>query len=280
MTKDKIEDVLKDVKEEKLLIEFSEFLEKWNSVSEDERIEKIKLLKNVWNEKRKLPHNIEKITLPAKSGKWLHPKLLIFSKEYKPTHNLENIAQRGLCDIAWLEFLDPRLIDKVSEEEKEIWKDFLRDIGVEKILEDRGKRRQLAERIAVLTVKYYEENKRKRKIKELGASEKLGYDIISLPDTEEITGIYIESLIGNQLERFIEVKGSTSSEPSITLTSNEWRILLEKKEKYYIYLITDTLANPKINIINSKKMLELQEFLKYTITPSKWKDVVETIDIL
>jgi len=95
--------------------------------------------------------------------------------------------------------------------------------------------------------------------KELGESEKLGYDIESKSGSEE---------------RFIEVKGASDSSCDIFLTVNELRVLRHKRDKYFIYVVRDVLRTPILHSIQGDKLLKIED-TKIIIPFNKWKDVTD-----
>lgn len=99
--------------------------------------------------------------------------------------------------------------------------------------------KDISEEIAVLKALQYE--KKHERIAQSVESEDLGYDLKSNSKTAE--------------ERFIEVKGLKKlEEGKITLTPNEIWNCMEKKDRYFVYLVTNTLQDPTLNIIQGDKI--------------------------
>jgi len=96
-------------------------------------------------------------------------------------------------------------------------------------------------------------------LKELGESEKLGYDIESKSENEE---------------RCIEVKGTNDSSYDIFLTVNEFRTLRDKQDKYFIYVVINALRNPTLYSSQGNKLLQIGD-VKVIMPFSKWKDVID-----
>jgi hypothetical protein len=118
-----------------------------------------------------------------------------------------------------------------------------------------SEKNRIVQRIAVLTALEYERRNR-RLPRELGESEKSGYDIESKSESEE---------------RYIEVKGASDSFHDIFLTVNEFRVLRDKKDKYFVYVITDALREPFLHSSRGIKLLEITD-TKIIIPFNKWSD--------
>jgi len=163
-----------------------------------------------------------------------------------------------LLDLS-LNFVSPEFVENNSDNEIRKWRKFFEELGVDKVLETEkngGKKEKIVQRIAILTTLQYEKSK-ERKPKELGESEKRGYDIESKSENEE---------------RCIEVKGTSDSSYDIFLTVNEFRTLRDKQDKYFIYVVTDVLRNPILYVIQGDKLLKIED-IKIIIPFSKWKDI-------
>jgi hypothetical protein len=255
LTEDDIKRVLQDQETAELTPE------KWENLSELEKIEKIKHLKNLWSTKYLSLNYYNFLTLKTKTGKWLEPNKLVFPKEYKPEHhNIENLIEKKLLDEN-LEFVSPEFIEGESDDEIRKWRKFFEELGVDKILkstEDGGKKEKIVQRIAILTSLKYE-RERNREPKELGESEKMGYDIESKSENGE---------------RYIEVKGSSASSFDIFLTVNEVRTLKDKEDRYFIYVVINALRNPILYICQGNKLLEIDD-VKVIMPFSKWKNIIE-----
>ena len=230
--------------------------EKWEQLPESEKIEKIKRLKNLWSTKRFSLENYKFFTLKTKTGEWLEPHSLVFPKEYKPMHNIEILVEKGLLDVS-LQFVSSEFIENDIDYEIGKWHEFFKTLGVdEKIGPEKNK--IIVQRIAILTSLNYE-TERKRKPRELGESEKLGYDIESKSENEE---------------RFIEVKGTSKPSDDIFLTVNEFRTLRDKKDKYFIYVVVNALQKPTLYSFQGDKLLQIND-VKIIIPYSKWKNVID-----
>lgn len=256
--KDLTEDDIKKALKEQEAIELTP--EKWEQLSETEKVDKIKHLKNLWETKYLSVQEYNFLTLKSKTGDWIKPENLVFSKEYNAEHNIENLTERKLLDLP-LKFVSPEFIEDNIEDEIRRWRKFFEELGVDKILESEkkaGKGEKIVQRIAVLTALKYETEK-KMVPKELGESEKLGYDIESKSGSEE---------------RFIEVKGTSDSSYDIFLTVNEFRVLRHKRDKYFIYVVSDALRTPILHSIQGDKLLKIED-TKIIIPFNKWKDIID-----
>jgi len=257
--KELTEDDIKKVLKEQETVELTP--EKWEHLSESEKIEKIKHLKKLWSTTKYLSlEDYNFLTLKTKTGEWLKPENLVFSKEYKPDHSIEILVEKGLLDVS-LQFVSPEFIENDSDDEIRKWQSFFEKLGVDKILKSEkegGKKEKIVQRIAILTSLKYE-TERKRNPKELGESEKLGYDIESKSENEE---------------RCIEVKGTSDSSYDIFLTVNEFRTLRDKQNKYFIYVVINALRNPILYSTQGNELLQIKD-IKVIMPFSKWKDVID-----
>jgi hypothetical protein len=237
--------------------------EKWEQLSETEKIDKIKYLKNLWDTKYLSIGDYDFLTLKSKIGEWEKPESLVFSKEYKPEHNIEDLLTgKGLLDIP-LNFVSPEFIGVDSDDDIRKWRKYFEELGVDKVLKsekDGGKEEKIVQRIAVLTTLRYEE-KKEREAKELGESEKLGYDVESKSEGEQ---------------RCIEVKGTSKSSLDIFLTANEFKTLRNKEDKYFIYVVADVLRSPVLYVTQGDRLLQIED-IKIIIPFNKWEDFTDDV---
>jgi hypothetical protein len=204
------------------------------------------------------------ITLKSKDGEWREANHLVFSKKYIPDHNLEVLAGEGLIDLP-LKFMDESYIEGATTEEIRKWKDFFRQLGVDTYVEkdkkEGGRKEDVVQRIGVLLALNHEK-KHNRNPRELGESEKPGYDILSEGDNQEW---------------FIEVK-STSKQSAfdIFLTVNELSALRRFPDRYAIYAVTSALKSPQLHILRGEILLQLIEReIKITIPYNLWQQNIE-----
>jgi hypothetical protein len=232
------EDDIRDVLKKQDTIGLNE--EIWNALSDEDKIDKIRYIKNLWLNKYISLENYNFITLKSKSGNWLRPSELILSSEYKPDHIIEVLSCKGLLDLL-VDFVDPIFAQNQVDKEIENWQRFFKELGVDTILDDENneKHKDIVERIAVLTSIEYE-RKNGRLPKEL--SEEPGYDIESLNDNEI---------------RYIEAKGASKPSRDIFLTANEYRALCDKNGEYFVYFVTNVFKDPTLNVTIGIKLLEI-----------------------
>jgi len=251
------EDDIKKVLKEQETVELTP--EKWEQLSDLEKIEKIKHLKNLWSTKYLSLENYNFLTLKTKTktetGEWLKPQSLVFPKEYKPEHSIEILVEKGLLDVP-LKFVSPEFIEDGSDDEIRKWRKFFEELGVDEIVD--SEKNKIVQRIAILSALQYEKAK-KREPKELGESEKLGYDIESKSENDV---------------RYIEVKGTSESSYDIFLTVNEFKTLRDKQDKYFIYVVIDALRNPILYGTQGDRLLQIED-VKIIIPFSKWKDIID-----
>ena len=227
----------------------------WPSLSDSGRIEKIKLCKDLWQRRQIEIKDLGFLTLKTKSGKWLPPAEVVLSKEYKPGHIAEALVEKGLLDLP-MEFLSPDLVSGADDREIVKWREFLIELGVDERLNK--EKQHLAQRIGIKTALRFEQE-RQRKARELGESEKRGYDIVS----------YFPSG-----ERHIEVKGSSEPSPRIPLTKKEFETLQSEQDEYFVYVVEAALTNPRLYVIKGSELLGAV-FAFITIESRQWKPLKE-----
>lgn len=235
---------------------------KWMEISEKEKGEEIKEIKKLWARRFISLEGYNFLTLKSKDGEWVKPEKLVFSEEYKPEHSIEMLVKKGLIDWS-LKFVCTEFIEDCINEDDKIrkWRRFFKELGVDKIVETKkegGKKEEIIQRIGILTSLRYEKEK-EREPRELGESEKPGYDIETKSKGDE---------------RFIEVKGTSDTSPEIFLTVNEFRALRNKKEKYFIYVVLDALRKPILYITQGDKLLGIED-VKVIIPFNKWKNLID-----
>jgi len=95
--------------------------------------------------------------------------------------------------------------------------------------------------------------------------ENLGFDIRSRGDGET---------------RYIEVK-ARAAEGKIALTPNEWMVAHRFGDNYWLYIITNALANPRLHIIQNPaaqlKAVEEVEIVRYLVEKDEWKRVAKEV---
>lgn len=86
-------------------------------------------------------------------------------------------------------------------------------------------------------------------------------------------GYDIKTIDKNSNEfRLIEAKGSTSSQPVINITANEFSTLTQKQNSY-VYVISDALLDPLIHIIKGADLLKPKKDMRFSY--GDWKKVEE-----
>lgn len=263
------EEYIKNILKEQEALELDE--EKWEHLPEDKKIEKIRHLKDLWVSRYLSLEQYHFLTLKSKSGKWIKPKELIFSKEYKAEHNLEIIsAEKKLYD-APLEFVSAEFIHNESEDGVAKWSRFFEELGVDKKLEDKNFVKNVVQRIGILTALKYEASHGRISSRELSRSEETGgYDIKQFPEESEEEG---EGFIQSE-ERYIEVKGNKKPNPNILITTKQIKTLQNKREKYFVYVVKDALRYPTLCVTRGDKLLSITD-INIIIPFSKWSSAAE-----
>lgn len=233
----------------------------WESLSEEERIEKVQEMEKLRSEYTWMspededwPFQYDFLTLKSKTGEWEKPENLFFSREYKPEHNIETLIEKGILDFP-LKFVNPIFIENKNDDEIREWRAFFEELGVDKIARSEKGKKKITQRVGVLAALRFEK-KNKRVPRELGESEKPGYDIESKSESEE---------------RFIEAKGTSNSSHPIHLTANEFKALQgDKSDKYFVYVVTDALTVPHLRVTRGSKLLGIIPDVEIEIPFNKW----------
>jgi hypothetical protein len=231
---------------------------KWEGLSDEEKMEKIKEIKKLWDDYSISVEDYKFITIKSKNGHWLKPENLVFPQKYNPDHNIESLIKKNLIDIS-IELISPEFIEDCNDDEIRRWRKFFEEFGVDKILESEkkgGKKEKIVQRIGILSALKYEK-KSGRNTTELGESEKRGYDIVSESANEE---------------RCIEVKSTSDTTYDVFLTINEFKALRDKKEKYFIYIILDALRKPMVYTTQGDELLKIED-IKVIIPFNKWREI-------
>lgn len=238
--------------------------EEWGKIPENEKINKIKDYKKLFEDNRISANDISFLTIKTKSGEWLKPADIVFPREYKPDHRIETLIGKKLLDFS-LEFLSTEFIEKRDDREIKQWQDFFENLGIDSKLKDGKEKDRIVERIAILTTLYFEKKKKNRDAHELTESESgdPGYDILSRYQDDE--GVK---------EMYIEVKGSSDNKPEKMLSKNQTKKLMTEEDKYFVYGVVDALNNPTLYALKGGKILEEEEF-RMPIRPAKWEELKE-----
>lgn len=181
-------------------------------------------------------NDLDGIEVLTKDGEWVTPSSAIFSDEYNPDHQIEQLHENDLVpgkpDFLASEYLESS--DQVSQ-----WRRFFQNIGVETELD----KTTFVEQIAVETALRFEESQ--------GRSAK------ALPRHKEVEGYDLESD-----ERVIEVKGSGSNSPSVRLTTKQFSRLKSDREDYYLYIVRNALSRPRLVEIKGENVLDVQRSIQ------------------
>lgn len=85
---------------------------------------------------------------------------------------------------------------------------------------------------------------------------------------------------GKEETRYIEVK-ARAEEGKIALTPNEWMVAHRFGNNYWLYIITNALASPKLHIIQNPaaqlKAVEEVEVVRYLVEKDEWKRVAKEV---
>jgi len=212
----------------------------WKTLSDSERIKRIRRIKNLSDTSPLALEDYDFLTVKTKDGKWAKPQKVLFPREYEPDHDIEGLVADGLLDLP-VHFLSADFIEYSYQIAG--WHEFFEALGVDMLAEPKkegGKMQEIVERIGVLTALRYEKE-HDRAARELGESTRLGYDIESHTDTET---------------RHVEVKATSHTSFDVFLTANEYAALRANERTYYIYVVSNALWEPVLDVVRGDKVLE------------------------
>ncbi len=247
--------------------EIPKLRERWPKLSEKDKIKTIYYYKRLFDDGELDNDSLNSLSsfieIKSKRGNWVQSKSLVFAQRYIPSHILEDlitmftpIIKRGvpLKKLNTVEFVSEIFIGEKNQDEIISWRNFFKNLGVDNFISDN--KGSISEDLGVLCMLYYEEkNARIGNV----ITEKVGFDAKSV-DTAS-----------NQF-RIIESKGSGSRVPDIVVTANEYSVLIDKTNSF-IYVSTDVLLDPTINIIKGKNLLYPKKDMRFEY--SDWIDIVE-----
>lgn len=225
--------------------------ENWDSFSDQEKIEKTKLCKELWERNEVSLGELGFLTIKNKQGGWVSPSNLVFSDSYHSGHRIESLAEDGLLDLD-LQFLSADYLPRDEEEGVDDWRRFFEKLGVG----DNLSKSSISEQVAVETALRFERENGRAAEALPRHKEKGGYDIKS----ESMTG-----------ERLIEAKGRKSESPQISLTPNQFERLQNEGGNYYIYVVRDALNYPTLSVIKGEKILSVDRSIK--VSYNEWQDL-------
>jgi len=187
------------------------------------------------------------VTLPSKkSPEWLPPGGLLFPSEYSPEHNIEPLIKAGLLQDSSIVFVDPDIGG--GSENRESWKNFLEQLGVGGLATERNRLNGWTAQVGVRLAKYYETKSGRGEIHEVTEAERgvddLGYDLKTRQEGQP-TGTY---------ERFIEAKGTRGSGNFELKPGSLKQIFGAGQEQFFIYVTTEALSSPRLNIIKAVEL--------------------------
>jgi len=258
LTQDHIQDLLK---KEKL----PDISQNWANLSEEEKLQHIKFFKEQW-EKGLDVKDLSFLTFKTSNGQWLRPQDILFSKEYNPEHRMESLRdefvkwiKEGTLDVDEnmlgmpTDFLSTEFIKGCDDQEVRRWSAFFKQTGVDAKLkqEETEDKKGFSQRIGILMSLHYEKMKG-REAKELGESQKPGYDVESE-------------------ERVIEVKGRSSSSPNIFITTKELKAM-QKFDNYFVYVVSDALRHPILTLVSGGDLLGITD-IQIIVPYKKWSSV-------
>lgn len=183
------------------------------------------------------------LTIPTKSGKWLSPKDTLFPSEYSPDPNIEVLVKQGVLDDPSIEFVATDL--GVPMDSIEAWKRFFHNLGVGELASE-SKLKSWVQRVGTRMAWRYEEKHGRKNIHEVTESEKgmidPGYDLHSKGEDS-----------GD--ERYIEVKGTRGTgDFDLRPTTVQQMLVGPNKHRFFVYVTSQALSNPYLNIIEAKSL--------------------------
>jgi hypothetical protein len=208
---------------------------KWKEATEERKFEILNELKRAYKVSFIDLENYQFLTIKTKDGTWKKPKSLILPNEYGPDHKIEVLKHKGLLDYP-VSFVSQKFIEDINDDQEiRRWCIFFKELGVDEQVEE-NKNTLWVTRIGILSsIKY--ENENEREAGEVGESKKVGYDL-------ESEG------------RQIEVKASAGTNPSFILTPPEHRTMVENKDSYFLYVVTNVWVNPTLHEFKASDLLD------------------------
>ena len=185
----------------------------------------------------------EFLTIPTKSHKWLPPKGTLFPSEYSPVLNIEALVKLGVLDDSSIEFVATDL--GAPTDSIEAWKRFFQKLGVGELASE-SKLTSWVNRVGIRMARQHEEKDGRKDIDEVKESEKgitkKGYDLRSRKQ-------------GTDEERYIEAKGTRGAgDFDLRPTTVEQMLVGDNKDRFFVYVTTQALSTPKLNIIEAKSL--------------------------
>jgi hypothetical protein len=253
-------EIIEDLVDKKITEELDS--SRWENLSGAKKLKQIIRIKELWDEYDEYINpdfditKYDYLTLKTKSNKWMRPSEIVFSTEYEPEHELENLCELGYYDTE-LQYLSSEYLPEDVESKWgaiDSWREFFLKLGVDDIVQSENK--QIIERIAILTAIKFEED-RDRIPTEIGQSEKKKGDVKSKGQGEE---------------RMIEVKG-TAKKPEeyvVELRKNQTKNILEHKSTH-LYIVCETFSKPRLFSIESDTIIDIADW-NIIVSSGKWNN--------
>jgi hypothetical protein len=213
-------------------------LEHWSDLSTEERIQNTRDAVELYHSQDLPIEDFGPLEVLTTSGTWVSPESVLFSQAYRPNHNLEQLDEEGLIPTSTV-FLSSDYVSQEMDYTPREWREFFGLLDVEEDVNESS----LIEQIAVESALRIEANK--------------GRSATPLPRHEEVEGYDIESG-----QRFIEVKGSKKSDPTVALSRQQFRRLKEDQDRYYLYIVRNALDRPEVAIIEGKNILDVDRSVR------------------
>ncbi len=230
--------------------------DKWNRYTEREKNQELINLKNLFLQGRlnrlQISHLKDFIEVKSSNNTWLNPSKLLFSRDYLPNNNIHEIVKKlnifissDLKILNKTRFLSIEFIKDSSDIDIiNGWKEFFIALGVHSQLD--YERAKFAEDIAIVTSMHYEKVQGREARNR--SNQNRGYDLKSYNRNDTVN-------------RYIEVKGSTTEEPNITLTAGENAYLSreDRISNYFVYIVTNIYEKPLLHILSAYDVLQIDK---------------------
>ncbi len=233
-----VEEITQADIDDRMDIEHTLNLGQWDQLSNTERIEKTRDALRLHFERGISVADLSKIEVLTKDEEWRDPSGVVFSNAYNPAHNLEALNREGLVPTNTV-FLSQIYLSDSEEYTAREWREFFEAIGVEEGLNESS----LVEQIGIESALRIEEEQGREAAALARHEEKEGYDIKSD-------------------DRFIEVKGSKKSSPSVNLTQQQFSRLKSDQDKYYLYIVRNALERPEVAVIQGENILDVSRSIR------------------
>lgn len=244
-------------------LRLAEIRDQWERAADRQAL--LAEVKGPWQERMVSANELAFLTVPTKGGAWRAPEDAFFPSEFSPEPDVEALVQSGLLEQ--MEFVDPSLMEGGMKG----WKEFLTELGVGRRGADAKTHQSWSQRIGIRVALSYEENQGRDVDPTQGLGEVL--------ESQRGQGYDIQSREPDGGSRFIEVKGLAKEGPfQIRASTLRQFFFGNQKDRFYLYVVTDTLKeNPRLHILWAAR-LDRERLLKISDITVSLKDLADAVE--